>query len=68
MTYVNVSPWNDTGLKEAVMGRDIVERLKVWREDLIKNEPDHVSEKSQIEIDMLKEAIEEIQRLRENQR
>ena len=50
------------------MGRDIVEKLKARREELIKNEPDHISEKSQIEIDMLDEAIEEIQRLRENQR
>lgn len=45
------------------MARDIVEKLKAWREELIKNEPHRVGE-----IDMLREAIEEIQRLRENQR
>lgn len=50
------------------MAEDIVEKLKAWREELIKKAPHGVGEKAEIEIEMLREAIEEIQRLRENQR
>lgn len=50
------------------MAEDIVEKLKAWREELIKKAPHGVGEKPEIEIEMLREAIEEIQRLRENQR
>ncbi len=50
------------------MARDIVEKLKAWREELTKNEPHRIGEKPKMEIDILSEAIEEIQRLRENQR
>jgi hypothetical protein len=50
------------------MAEDIVEKLKAWREELIKKAPHGVGEKPEIEIEMLRETIEEIQRLRENQR